>query len=143
MTVGMILRQKGSAVTTVPPTKTALEAVTLLSEHRIGAVLVTDHAGRVIGVFSERDVVIAVARGGVAALDQTVGEIMTSPVFSCGPNDSIDDVMSWMTERRIRHLPVMHDGELIGIVSIGDVVKSRISEMAQETDQMRAYIAAG
>jgi CBS domain-containing protein len=125
------------------PTATILDACRLLTEHRIGAVLVLDEASHVVGVFSERDVVRRIAEHGVRALDLPLGEVMTRNVLTCKPEDSVDDVMAVMTARRVRHLPVLDDGKLIGLVSIGDVVKHRLDEAALEVDSLREYVLAG
>lgn len=144
MTVNAILKHKGSDVVTIDRSETVTRAVAMLAEKRIGAVLVTE-AGhdRVIGVFSERDLVRGIALRGASCLEVRVDELMTTDIVSCRPEDSIPAVMGLMTERRIRHLPVLRDGELVGIVSIGDIVKSRILEIESETSALRSYIATG
>lgn len=142
MNVATILKAKGSDVVTVGPTVTLSDVAMLLAERRIGAVLVMENRS-VLGIISERDIVKAVARTGGEALKAPVHEVMTSRVVSCGLNDSVDEVMDMMTEGRFRHLPVMEKGELVGIVSIGDVVKHRIAETVMETEALRLYIANG
>ncbi|MDR3499258.1 MAG: CBS domain-containing protein [Parvibaculum sp.] len=139
MNVATILKAKGSDVATVGPTITLTEAARLLSEKRIGAVVVM-HGQQLLGIVSERDIVKAVARMGVEALDRPVREIMTARVVTCGLNDSVDELMDSMTEGRFRHLPVIERGALVGIVSIGDVVKHRIAETVMETEALRLYI---
>lgn len=142
MNVAAILKAKGSDVVTVGPTATLGEIAILLSERRIGAVVVMQDR-KVLGIVSERDVVKAVARNGAKALNAPVRDVMTSRVVTCGLNDSIDELMDSMTMGRFRHLPVIEDGELAGIVSIGDVVKHRIAETVMETEALRLYIANG
>jgi len=143
MYVETILRKKGDTVITVKPDCLVSEAAKILHENRIGAALVRNAAGKIVGILSERDVVRGVARHGETCLAMRVDELMTSPVISCAPTDSIDYLMELMTERRVRHLPVMEHGKLLGIVSIGDVVKQRISEIEHESEALRQYIAAG
>jgi len=143
MNVDAILRIKGSAVATVDVSVTVEEAARLLKEKMIGAMIVLDSAGQVCGVISERDVVAAIASAGSRALTRPVNDFMTHDVVTCRRNDTIDQLMSQMTDRRIRHLPVVENGELVGIVSIGDVVKWRIAETEQEAEALKAYIATG
>jgi CBS domain-containing protein len=142
MNVATILKAKGSDVATVNPTVTLGEVATLLSERRIGAVVVMQDR-KVLGIVSERDIVKAVARNGGEALTAPVRDVMTSRVVTCSLNDSVDELMDSMTMGRFRHLPVIEDGELAGIISIGDVVKHRIAETVMETEAMRLYIANG
>ena len=136
-----ILDQKGRDVVTVGPETTLQEAATILNENRIGAVVVVGMEGRIVGIFTERDVVSAIARKGVASLEQTVSSLMTSSVFRCREDATVNELMGVMTERRFRHVPVERDGKLVGIISIGDVVKQRIREVELETEQIIAYIA--
>lgn len=140
MNVATILKAKGSDVTTVAPIMTLGEAAKLLTSQRIGAVVVM-HGMQVLGILSERDIVKAVAVSGAEALDRPVRDVMTARVVTCALNDSVDELMDAMTAGRFRHLPVIHEGELVGIVSIGDVVKHRIAETVMETEAMRLYIA--
>lgn len=142
MNVAAILKAKGSDVVTVNPTVTLSAIAVLLSERRIGAVVVMQDK-KVLGIVSERDVVKAVARSGAQALSAPVRDVMTARVITCGLNDSIDELMDSMTMGRFRHLPVIEGGELVGIVSIGDVVKHRIAETVMETEALRLYIANG
>ncbi|MEQ9149895.1 MAG: CBS domain-containing protein [Parvibaculum sp.] len=142
MNVATILKAKGSDVATVNPTVTLGEVATLLSERRIGAVVVMQDR-KVLGIVSERDIVKAVARNGGEALTAPVRDVMTSRVVTCSLNDSVDELMDSMTMGRFRHLPVIENGELAGIISIGDVVKHRIAETVMETEAMRLYIANG
>ena len=143
MHVDGVLRTKGSAVVTTGPDATLLQAARLLHEHRIGALVVADAAGSLAGILSERDVVNAVAEQGPSALDGPVAEFMSTNVVSCAPTDTLEQLMGAMTERRIRHLPVVAEGELLGIVSIGDVVKRRVSEIQDESQALQDYITQG
>ena len=143
MYVETILRKKGDTVIAVEPHCLVSAAAQILHDNRIGAALVRNAAGKVVGILSERDIVRGVARNGSTCLTMRVEELMTSPIVTCAPTDSIDHIMELMTERRVRHLPVMDEGRLAGIVSIGDVVKQRISEIEHESEALRQYIAAG
>jgi CBS domain-containing protein len=140
MTVQKILTRKGSTVRTIEPTATIEHAAKSLSNHRIGALVVTGAEGQTIGIISERDIVRAVSEKGSAVLDMPVSEVMTREVMTCTRGDKVVDLMQRMTEGRFRHLPVLEDGLLVGLVSIGDVVKSRIEEMEQEKDALHDYI---
>lgn len=142
MHVQAILGNKGAQIVSMSPQATIHEACRLLAEHRIGAILVLDR-DRVAGMFSERDVVRAMTEKGAVALDIPVSEVMTREVLTCKPEDSVDDIMAIMTARRVRHLPVLAEGQLVGIVSIGDVVKHRLDEAALEVDSLREYVLAG
>lgn len=142
MHVQAILGNKGGTVVSIQPQATIAEACRLFAEHRIGAVLVMED-DRVVGVFSERDTVRALAQHGGRALDIPLSEVMTRDVLTCSPEDSIDDIMGVMTARRVRHLPVVDEGRLIGIISIGDVVKYRLEQAALEVDSLREYVLAG
>ena len=143
MDVCTILRGKGSEVATVPPETTVAAAVALLAEHMIGALVVTDASGALVGIISERDIVRGLAEQGAAFLDCPIETCMASPVQTCAPGDSDREILALMTDRRFRHLPVVEDGSLIGIVSIGDVVKSRIDGVIAEADALRDYIVRG
>jgi CBS domain-containing protein len=140
MNVETILKGKGRSVVTIAPNATITEAVDLLRRKGIGAVLVTAGDGAIAGILSERDVVHALADRGAALLDLPVSALMTRHVFTCKPQDSVADLMAQMTERRIRHLPVVEDGRLAGIVSIGDVVKNRLDEVEEEATTLRQFI---
>lgn len=140
MSVARILADKGATVETVSPNRTVDEAIHMLAEKRIGALIVSDSAGRVIGILSERDVMRALARDGASAVDQPLSRYMTAKVVTCTRRASIEDVMETMTEGRFRHLPVVEDGRLVGVVSIGDVVKHRIAAVEAEHKAMRDYI---
>ncbi|MBB3932714.1 CBS domain-containing protein [Kaistia hirudinis] len=141
MTVAAILSGKGRGVTTAAIDTTIREAVHILAERRIGALVVVDASRRIIGIVSERDIVRALDRFGTEALDGQVASIMTARVVTCSDTDTINHVMERMTEGRFRHLPVVEEGRLAGIVSIGDVVKARIQQVEREAEEMRAYIA--
>ena len=117
------------------------EALALMAQHRIGAVLVLDAGGGIAGILSERDLVRAMHRNGKAVFDKRVGDLMTTPVVTCSPKDPVGAIEGMMTAQRFRHVPVVEDGKLIGIVSIGDVVKNRIEEAEAEVDALRRYIA--
>lgn len=140
MTVRSILDEKGYDVATISPDATLRQAVELLSEKRIGAVVVTDAERHVIGILSERDVVRVIGRDGPQRLDDVVSAIMTSKVVTADGNETIPQIMEHMTAGRFRHLPVVRAGKLIGIISIGDVVKHRLAEMERESSAMREYI---
>lgn len=141
MTVLSILSEKGREVATIAPERTLAEAAGLLSERRIGAVVVTGAAGDVAGILSERDIVHAIARQGAAALGEPVSRFMTARVQTCREDTTIDAVMELMTAGKFRHMPVVDGGRLCGIVSIGDIVKRRVAEIEAETRAMRDYIA--
>ncbi|MGE0232651.1 MAG: CBS domain-containing protein [Flavobacteriaceae bacterium] len=141
MTAEQILMEKGTDVVTITAQETINSAIRILAERRIGAIVVTDRSDRVIGIVSERDVVREIASRGATALDQPVSAIMTKKVVTCELEDSIGDLMQQMTGGKFRHLPVVVDGRLAGIVSIGDVVKARIEETVREAEAMREYIA--
>ena len=132
VTIFEILKKKGRQIIKVRLNDTVLSVVGKLSEHRIGAVVVEDDWMRPVGIFSERDFVEAVAKFGAEALTRPAKSLMSAPIISCRPTDDVDDAMSKMTLARIRHLPVMEDGALLGIVSIGDLVKHRLDEKALE-----------
>lgn len=142
MIVNSLLRHKGREVVSLKHTDTVRSAAKLLAENRIGACLVLSDDGGIEGVLSERDIVRLIGTGN-GDLDQPVGRIMTRNVITCTPDDSIESIMSLMTENRIRHLPVMEGSDLAGIISIGDVVRHRLSEMESESQAMREYIASG
>lgn len=140
MRIKDVLQVKGDQVVTVTPETTVRELLNLLAEHNIGAVVVSSDGSAVAGIVSERDIVRGLV-GGVEVLDVAVESIMTAEVRTVGPQDSVDDLMKMMTEHRIRHVPVLVDEGLHGIVSIGDVVKSRIGELEFERDQLTSYVS--
>ena len=141
MLVSQILRSKGDTVFTIAPSETIAAVAALLHSRRVGALVVQDQKG-VAGIVSERDVVRAVAEGGATALGKPVSAVMTRDVLFARPGETVDSLLSRMTDRRIRHLPVCETDRLVGIVSIGDLVKSKISEVEAEADGLKAYIAA-
>lgn len=142
MLVAEILKGKGHAVWSVTPDLRLGDACAELERRRVGAVIVCD-AERVVGVLSERDVVRAIAGGGESALSRPVSDFMTRDVVFAAPSETVGVLMQRMTDRRIRHLPVLADGRLNGVISIGDVVKCQIDEATREAESLRTYIAAG
>ncbi len=140
MTVKAILSRKGSDVVTADPNATLGEAVQVLAARRIGAVVVTGADRRIIGILSERDVVRALAERGPAVLAAPIAEVMTRKVTTCSMRDTVSELMERMTEGKFRHVPVVDQGRLVGIVSIGDVVKWRVHEMQDESEALRDYI---
>ncbi len=141
MRIADVLRGKGSTVATVGPTATVAELVATLSSYNVGAMPVVD-GGRLVGIVSERDVVRRLHAAGASLLDGRVADIMTSDVTTCAPGDLVADLARVMTAGRFRHLPVVEDGELVGIVSIGDLVKARIDLLESEREQLQSYIAS-
>lgn len=141
MTVRSILDEKGYDVVTVAPGVTLAEAARLLGNRRIGAAVVTGGDGRIIGIISERDIVRVIGEQGASALDLAVEKAMTAKVSTCRETNTINEVMEVMTRGRFRHLPVESNGQLAGIISIGDVVKRRIEDVEREAEQIREYIA--
>jgi CBS domain-containing protein len=141
MNVHTILRGKGKSVVTIHPDATIERAVAVLRLRGIGALVVSDDGEKVAGILSERDIVEALGRYGSELFSVSVSEIMTCPVVACEPDDSVAELMAEMTNRRIRHFPVMEGGRLVGIVSIGDLVKSRLDEIEFEAHSMRSFIA--
>jgi CBS domain-containing protein len=132
MAIAAILHHKGGNVSTVRSVDTVEAAIRKLYDERIGALVVVDRWGKLVGMFSERDIVYALALHGPEALSFEVHELMTPDVTTCTPEDRIDDIMQTMTVHRVRHLPVMEQGRLVGLVSIGDLVKHRLEEKKQE-----------
>ena len=141
MTIAAILGGKGHEVVTIGADRTVAEAVKLLSGRRIGAVPVLD-GDAIAGIFSERDVIHCLEQFGTAALDRTVGQVMTTPAITVSPAETALGALALMTRRRIRHLPVIENGRIVGFVSIGDLVKYRIDKIESEAEAMRAYIQA-
>jgi CBS domain-containing protein len=137
MSVAEILHRKGRHVSTVRSVDTVEAAIGKLYQERIGALVVVDRWGKLVGMFSERDVIHALAQHGAEALSYAVHELMTPDVTTCVPEDRIDAVMEVMTAHRVRHLPVMENGQLVGLVSIGDLVKHRLGEKEQEANVLR------
>ena len=141
MTVKAILSRKGSDVVTIAPTANLSEAVTLLAEKRIGAVIVTGADNRVAGILSERDIVRVLGERGADALGDNIAAVMTRKVTTCVEADTVSDIMERMTTGKFRHVPVVEQGRLAGVISIGDVVKFRVEEIERESDALREYIA--
>ncbi|MGY1736503.1 CBS domain-containing protein [Geodermatophilus sp. SYSU D00684] len=140
MQIASLLRRKGPDVVTVAPDRPVRAALALLAEHRIGALVVSRGGGTVDGIVSERDVVRALHASGPEVLDGPVSALMTAEVRTCVPGASVHDLARTMTDHRIRHVPVVEDGRLLGIVSIGDVVKARLDELQDERDHLVDYI---
>jgi len=144
MSVAQILTHKGTGVVTVTPGDDVASICRILAENRVGAAVVTEPGtGAIAGIVSERDIVRALAAQGAGAIARPVSEFMTREVITCSPADSIDMLMEVMTQRRIRHVPVVIEGRLAGIVSIGDVVKRRIEDAEREAAEIKRYIAEG
>jgi CBS domain-containing protein len=141
MTIAAILGGKGHDVVSIAGDRTVAEAVALLASHRIGAVPVLD-SDSVAGIFSERDVIYCLERDGAAALDRKVSAVMTAPAITVPPDESVLGALALMTRRRVRHLPVVDRGKVVGFISIGDLVKYRIERIESEAEAMRAYIQA-
>jgi CBS domain-containing protein len=143
MRISDVLRGKGSTVVTVEPGTDVRTLLGVLAEHGIGAVVVSSDGRSIDGIVSERDIVRALAARGATILSEPVSEIMTGEVQTCGPDAHIDELMRTMTQGRFRHVPVVVDGALTGIVSIGDVVKRRVDELESERDSLSRYITSG
>jgi CBS domain-containing protein len=140
MTVSILLAGKGREVVTIEPGASLAEAVRLLAEKRIGAALILGADRRIAGIISERDIVRALAEGGAAALHEPVSQTMTRKVETCNESDTVSSIMERMTAGKFRHMPVVDQGRLVGVVSIGDIVKHRLQEMERESVAMRDYI---
>ena len=140
MTVKDILSVKGNQVLTIEPTATLAMAVKMLAQRRVGALVVTGADRRIVGIISERDIVRVLGENGTAALDSPVAEVMTRKVDTCSLSQTVSELMEQMTAGKFRHVPVVEQGRLVGIVSIGDVVKARLGELEQEHDALRDYI---
>jgi len=143
MSVESILRTKGTGVVTIRSSETLESVARMLAEKKIGAVVVSEDGVVVGGIISERDIVRAVADGGGAALQQPVSSVMTADVITCDRADTVESVMQKMTSGRFRHVPVVADGALLGIISIGDVVKRRMEDVEDEAEHLRGFIAGG
>jgi CBS domain-containing protein len=141
MNVEHILQAKGRDVLTIEPGRSLAEAARVLTERKIGAVVITGPDQNVLGILSERDIVRAVARGGAEALASPVSQHMTGKVVTCTRQSTINELMEVMTERKFRHMPIVENGRLCGIISIGDVVKNRVAEIEAESQALREYIA--
>ena len=143
MLVSQILKDKGDMVFTASPSDSVAAVAALLQARRVGAMVVLDEAHNVAGIVSERDIVRIVAERGADGLTQPVSSCMTREVVFAEPTESVDELLTRMTDRRIRHLPVCRAGRLVGIISIGDLVKSKIAEAEAEAETLKAYITAG
>lgn len=142
MNVQSILGSKGNAVETIAQTATLFDAARQLGDRKIGALVVSGDGRAIEGIVSERDIVRATSSGGAEALGHSVGSVMSTDVVTCSCGDGVDQLMSLMTDRRIRHLPVVDDhGHLVGIISIGDVVKARLAELEHENEALTQYIS--
>jgi CBS domain-containing protein len=141
MRVSDLLTTKGHDVATISQERSVTDAIALLKERGIGALVVTGAKTPLAGMFSERDVVRALATSGDAALHQKVAELMSSEVSTCSTSTELNDLMTTMTERRIRHVPVVEDGRLVGLVSIGDVVKARLEELEHDKKDLLDYVS--
>ncbi len=140
MTVARIINQNGASIVTVRSDATVAESIELLSEHDIGAVVVSDDGVSVAGILSERDIIRGLSQSGPSLFERPVGEIMTREVETCSPQDTTVSLLARMTKQRIRHMPVVEGGQLTGIVSIGDVVKLRLDDLATDNQAMHDYI---
>lgn len=140
VTVSVILRRKGSDVFSVPPAVTVAEALAEMARHNIGALIVSADGQSLDGIVSERDIVRELARSGADTLGRSVADVMTAAVVTCNPDASVDDLMATMTSRRIRHVPIVEDDAICGVVSIGDVVKSRLDQLEMEAEALQAYV---
>ncbi|MGO9195665.1 MAG: CBS domain-containing protein [Acidimicrobiales bacterium] len=142
MRIANLLASKGTAVATIRPDAAVIEAVAALVEHRIGALVVSLDGEHIEGILSERDIVMGLHDKEAALLTEPVSSIMSSTVYTCAPGDDTDSLMSTMTERRVRHVPVVEDDVLVGIVSIGDIVKTRMGELEKDRKELVDYINA-
>ena len=140
MRISQILQTKGRDVATVAPTTPVLEVAAMLRDKRIGAVVVMDSAEKIMGIASERDIVRALPEHGSEFLGMTISELMTADVVTCTPMSGVNDIMRMMTRGRFRHVPVLEEGRLLGIVSIGDLVKARIEELEHEKEALESYV---
>jgi len=143
MLIDTILKDKGNTVETITDSMTLLEAAKTLDQKRIGAIVAVDDSGELCGVLSERDIVRRFARNGGKTVEMTVAQAMTRGVITADPGEDVDTCLGRMTDRRIRHLPVVDNGKLIGIISIGDLVKYKIDSVLAEAEAMEAYIRSG
>jgi CBS domain-containing protein len=143
MRIADVLRNKGAGVVTMPPDATVAELLAGLAENNVGAMVVVGSAGVIAGIVSERDVVRNLHEHGPGVLAMSVAEIMTTTVATCGMDSHVNELTELMTTNRVRHIPVLVDGRLAGIVSIGDVVKTRMDELKTEQEQLQAYITQG
>lgn len=143
MIIGNILKVKGRTVSTARPDDTVQEIASRLAQRKIGAIVIVGDGGKVAGIISERDLIRVIAQHGSKALQMAVADVMTREVVVCTETTTVDEIMELMTQGRFRHLPVIEDGRLVGIVSIGDIVKHHIAEVELEVSAMRGYFATG
>ena len=143
MRINSILNHKGDDVATVAPDSTVADALRALADHGIGALVVSSDGQTVEGILSERDIVRALSAQGAATLEDPVNRLMSGDVVTCTREDTVDSLMATMTDKRVRHVPVVEDGVLSGIISIGDVVKHRVGELESETRHLKDYITTG
>ncbi|CAO3430928.1 CBS domain-containing protein [Azospirillum doebereinerae] len=141
MHIAAVLKRKGNRIIAATQADTVAAIAQLLTEHRIGAVLVLEEDGRPAGILSERDIVRAIARDGAAALSRPAADLMTRELVTGQPTDTVADLMAVMTDRRIRHIPILEDGRIVGVISIGDVVKARIDDAELEVESLRGFVA--
>ncbi|MDT7952333.1 MAG: CBS domain-containing protein [Acetobacteraceae bacterium] len=141
MVIAGILKNKGGVILSVLPQTSVADAVQTLAINRIGAVLVVAEAGELLGILSERDIVRSLAENGAGTLDRPASDLMTSNVITATPQTTVAEAMEMMTDGRFRHVPVIDGGKLVGLVSIGDVVKAKIAEAEHEVDSLRSYVA--
>ncbi|QCO17824.1 CBS domain-containing protein (plasmid) [Azospirillum brasilense] len=141
MHIAAVLKRKGTEIITASPDDRIDAVARKLAHHKIGAVLIMKDDGRPAGILSERDIVRAVAADGAAALERPVGDLMTRDLVTGSPADTVSQIMGVMTQRRIRHLPILENGELVGLVSIGDIVKARLDDAELEVESLRGYVA--
>ncbi len=142
MKVGSILGEKGRKVITLRSNTSLMDVAKVLSDHGIGSIVIVDESEKVVGIVSERDIVRTLAKNGVEILNSPVSQCMTENVITCSEQETIDNVMTIMTSHRFRHMPVLENGQLVGIISIGDVVKTKIASAEMEAEAMREYIVA-
>lgn len=143
MNIGQILKAKGRGVTTARPDATLLEIIDKLAAKKIGAIVIVGDKGDVVGIVSERDIIRKLGQGGALVLSEPVANTMTASVITCREATTLDELMEVMTQGRFRHVPVVEDGALVGIISIGDVVKNHIAEVEMEVTAMRGYFVTG
>ena len=143
MLVSALIKEKGAGVITTGPATTVSEVADIIARERIGAVVVTEQDDQVVGSIAERDIVNGLSKRGTGLLDLPISDIMTRDVFTCATTEDVNQLRREMTNRRARHIPIVEEGKLIGIISIGDIVKNRLDELESETQQMRDYIATG
>ena len=141
MLVSDLIKEKGAGVVTTRPATTVAQAADIIANKRIGAVVVTEIDNKVVGIISERDIVNGLSKSGANLLTLPVSDVMTRDVFTCATTEDVNQLRREMTSRRARHIPIVEDEKLIGIISIGDIVKNRLDELEDETQQMRDYIA--